>query len=137
MKNRTPLGRSTRRWLAVGILGLVAVPACGDAFGIEDVLGIWNAQSIGGHAVPGTVVYEGVSYDTEYVRWTFYEGGHCTLTQLVDGITATYDDCDYTVDMARRTISIVFLYETWDGSVDEGDMTLTDPQDVVWLLRQQ
>ncbi|NIM48523.1 MAG: hypothetical protein GTO22_04575 [Gemmatimonadales bacterium] len=125
------------RWLALGVLGCIAAPACSDAFGIDDVLGIWNTQSINGYSVPGTVVYEGDSYDTQYVDWAFYDGGRCTLTQRVDGVTDTYDECDYTVNLEQETVSIVLLSEMWDGSVEEDSMTLTDPQDVVWILRKQ
>ena len=125
------------RWLALVVFGIVAAPACGDAFRVDDVVGIWHTQSIGGHTIPGTVVYDGLSYHTEYVRWTFYDGGLCTLTQLVDGVTATYDECEYTVDVQDETIAVVFLFETWDGSIVDDRMTLTDPQDVEWILRQQ
>jgi hypothetical protein len=129
--------RRMARWLALGVLGLAAVPACSDALGVEDVLGIWNTQSISGYSVPGTVVYEGDSYDTQYVRWTFYDGGLCTLTQQVDGVTATYDECEYSVNLGQETIAIDLLSEVWDGSVERERMTLTDPQDVVWVLRAQ
>jgi len=125
------------RWLALGVLGLGAPLACADAFGVEDILGVWSTQSIGGHAVPGTVVYAGVGYDTQYARWTFYDGGQCTLTQLVDGVTATYDGCEYTVSVQDETITIDFLSETWDGTVAGGQMTLIDPQDVAWILLPQ
>jgi hypothetical protein len=116
---------------------LVAAPGCGDPFGPADVLGIWNTQSINGYSVPGTVLYQGDTYDTEYVRWTFYDGGQCVLTQLVDGLTATYDECEYTVDAERKTVAMLLLAETWDASVEGNSMTLTDPQDVVWILRAQ
>jgi hypothetical protein len=125
-----------RRWIALGTLGL-AVLACGDAFGIENVFGIWNTQSINGYSVPGTVTYEGGTYVTEYVRWALYEDGTCTLTQRVDGATNTYDACTYTVDVAQESVAIVFLSQVWDGSVAGSQMTLTDPQDVVWVLRAQ
>ena len=105
--------------------------------GVEDVLGIWNTQSIGDYAVPGTVVYQGVSFDTRYVRWVLYEDGQCTLTQDVDGAIATFDACEYTVDLDRETISIVFQLDTWDGSIRGKTITLTDPQDIVWVLRAQ
>ncbi len=129
--------RRMARWLALGVLGCAAAPACSDAFGIEDILGVWNTISINGHSVPGTVVYEGDSYDTQYVRWAFYDGGQCTLTQQVDGFTETYDDCDYTANVEQKTIAITFLFETWDGSLDGNNMTLTDPLDVAWILRRQ
>jgi hypothetical protein len=129
--------RRKARWLALGVLGLAAPLACADPFGVEDVLGVWHTQSIGGHAVPGTVVYEGVSYDTQYARWTFYAGGQCTLTQLVDGVTATYDGCAYAVSEEDETLTIDFLSEVWDGTVAGDQMTLTDPQDVTWILRPQ
>jgi hypothetical protein len=128
------------RPLARALLGALACAgptACGDALGLEDVLGVWNTQSINGYAVPGDVVYLGATYDTEYVRWTFYEGGLCTLTQLVDGVTATYDECEYSVDVAGKAITIVFLGQVWDGDVDRNTMTVTDPQDIVWILRPQ
>jgi hypothetical protein len=125
------------RWLTLGVLGSVAAPACSEPFGIDDILGIWNTQSINGYSVPGTVVYEGGTYDAQYVRWTFYDGGQCTLTQQVDGVTATYDECEYTVNMEQETLTIVLLFEPWDGSVAGNRMTLTDPQDVVWVLRAQ
>lgn len=131
-----PMGRLPR-WLVLGAFGAVAAPACGDAFGVGSVIGIWNTVSIGGHSLPGAVVYEGDSYDTEYVRWVLYDGGLCTLTQRVDGVMATYDDCDYSVNVEQKTLLIVFLSEVWNGSVEESSMTLTDPQDVVWVLRQQ
>lgn len=133
---RSPL-RSRARGLVLGALGLVGAPACTDALGLEDVLGVWNTRSINGYAVPGDVVYEGSTYATEYVRWALYDGGFCTLTQLVDGVTATFDDCEYTVDLERRTIVIVFQSAPWDGEVAGDSMTLTDPQDVVWVLGAQ
>jgi hypothetical protein len=125
------------RWLTLGVLGFMAAPACSDAFGVDEILGIWNTASINGYSVPGTVVYEGNSHDTRYVRWAFYDGGLCTLTQHVDGVTETYDECDYTMNVEQETIAIAFLFETWDGSFDENSMTLIDPQDVVWILRKQ
>jgi hypothetical protein len=129
--------RRVVRWLTLGVLAFVVAPACSDAFGIAEILGIWNTTSINGYAVPGTVVYEGASHDTQYVRWAFYDGGLCTLTQRVDGITETYDACDYTVNVEQETIAIVFLFDTWDGSLGGNHMTLTDPQDVAWMLRRQ
>ena len=129
--------RHIARWLALGVLGFVAAAACSDPFGIEDMLGIWNTTSINGHSVPGTVIYKGDSHDTQYVRWVFYDGGQCTLTQQVDGVTETYDDCDYTVNLEQETIAISFLFETWDGSLDGSSMMLTDPLDIVWILRKQ
>jgi hypothetical protein len=137
VSNQRPPRRPRARWLILGALGLVGAPACTDGFGLEDVLGVWNTQSINGYAVPGDVVYEGSTYDTEYVRWVLYDGGQCTLTQLVDGFTATFDDCEYTVDPGRETIVIVFQSASWDGQVAGDTMTLTDPQDVVWVLAAQ
>lgn len=131
--SRSP-ARRLARWLALAAL---AAPACGEPFGVADVLGIWNAETINGYAVPGSVLYEGVTYDTRYVRWAFYDGGQCTLTQLVDGVTATYDECEYEVEADRQTVAIVLLTETWDGSVAGDRMELIDPQDVTWVLRAQ
>jgi hypothetical protein len=50
---------------------------------------------------------------------------------------ATYDDCTYTVNAGQKTIVVVFQSRVWDGSVASEQMTLTDPQDVVWELRAQ
>jgi len=120
--------------LGVGVLWCALAPACSDALGVEDVIGIWNTQTINGYGVPGTVVYEGRSHEAEYVRWVFYDGGQCTLTQRVDGATATFDECDYTIDVKRGTIHVVLQFEAWAGNVARHRMTLTDPQDIVWTL---
>jgi len=127
----------TARWLALGVLAFVAAPACSDPLGIDDVIGIWNTTSIGGYSVPGTVVYEGISHDTEYVRWVLYDGGQCTLTQRIAGVTDTYDECDYSVSLEQKTVTIIFQFQAWDGSLDGGSMTLTDPKDTVWILHKQ
>jgi hypothetical protein len=124
-------------WLVLGVLGLVVAPGCSDAFGVTDVLGIWNTQSIGSYPVPGSVVYQGTTFDTQYARWAFYDGGRCTLTQQVDGTLGTFDDCTFTVNMEQKTIAMVFQARVWDGTVAGDRMTLTDPQDVVWELRAQ
>ncbi len=124
-------------WLAVGLLGLVAGAACRGSLA-DDVRGIWNTQSIGGYAVPGMTVYAGDSIATQYVRWAFYDGGLCTMTQLVDGATNTFDECDYTMNAEQAAITIFFQKELWDGVVDDGSrMTLTDPRDVIWILHAQ
>jgi hypothetical protein len=128
-------GRAGR--LALSVSGVLAASACGEAFGVQDVLGVWNTQSINSYPVPGTVLYEGVPHDTDYVRWTFYDGGRCTLTQEVDGQVGTFDECEYTVDPEQETVTIVLFFEQWAGSLDGDRMTLTDPQDVVWELRAQ
>jgi len=128
---------STAWCLTAGALGLVVASGCSDTFGVEDVVGIWNTESIGGYAVPGTVVYDGTSHDTQYVRWVFYDGEQCTLTQQVDGATQTFDECDYTLDVAEKTMTIVFQFQVWAGTVHGRAMTLTDPRDVVWGLRAQ
>ena len=129
--------RQIPRWFIIGALLAGAFPACEDAVGLADVRGIWNTASIGGHAIPGTVDYDGTIFDTEYVRWAFYDGERCTLTQLVDGKTSTYDDCTYSADEERQAVSITFQSEAWAGTVSGERMTLTDPQDVVWILRRQ
>lgn len=129
--------RRTRRSLILGALLAGAAPACEDAVGFGDVRGIWNTQSIAGDAVPGTVDYEGTIFETEYVRWAFYDGDRCTLTQLVDGRTNTYDDCAYVADDQQQTVSITFQSQTWSGAISGERMTLTDPQDIVWILRRQ
>lgn len=132
---RPPLG--VARGLALGVLTFVAAPACSDGLGVEDVFGVWNTQTINGYPVPGLVVYEGDTYDAQYVRWTFYDGGRCTLTQQVDGVTATYDECEYTVNGDLETLTMMFLSEQWDGRVAGSTMTLTDPQAIEWVLRAQ
>jgi hypothetical protein len=100
-------------------------------------MGIWNTASINGYSVPGTVVYEGVSHEAEYARWAFYDGGLCTLTQHVDGNTETFDECEYAVDLARETVSVILSFESWVGSVSGASITVTDPQDIEWVLVRQ
>jgi hypothetical protein len=41
------------------------------------------------------------------------------------------------VNLEQETIAISFLFETWDGSLDGNSMMLTDPLDIVWILRKQ
>jgi hypothetical protein len=55
----------------------------------------------------------------------------------VDGRTNTYDDCSYSADERQQTVSITFQAQAWAGAIDGERMTLTDPQDVVWMLRRQ
>jgi hypothetical protein len=129
--------RQIPRWLVFSALLAGAAPACEDAAGFGDVRGIWNTASIDGQAVPGTVDYDGTVFETEYVRWAFYDGERCTLTQFVDGRTSTYDDCTYTVDDEQQAVSITFQAQAWAGAVSGERMTLTDPQDIVWILRRQ
>lgn len=123
-------------WLGLGSFGFVTELAGGDSFAVDDVLGVWCATSIGGYSVPGTVAYEGVTHDAQYVRWGFYDGGQCTLTQRVDGATECCDPCDFTVNSAQ-TVSISLLSETWDGSLDADSITVTGPRDLVSVLRKQ
>jgi len=134
--SRTPV-RCMVRWLALGALGTVAAPACGDPFGPEDIIGVWHTESIGGYVVPGLVVYQGITYNTEYARWTFYTDGLCTLTQKVDNTTDTFDQCDYSPDVENGAITVNFLSDAWEGSVDGHTMTLIDWNDVEWVLHQQ
>ncbi len=129
--------RLTARRLVLGALVFTAAPACGDAFGIDNVLGIWNTTSINGYPLPGTVDYEGVDHEAEYARWAFYDGGLCTLTQLVNSETSTIDECEYSVDQERKTVTVVLLYEVWDGSWDRGSLVVVDPQDIIWVLDKQ
>ena len=115
---------------------LLAV-GCAERSDTADVRGVWNAQSIGGDDVPGTVVYDNDRLTAEYVRWVFFDDGPCLLTQRVDDLLATYDQCSYTVNEAEQTLVIAFMDEEWSGSFDGSRLTLTDPQDVVWVLRPQ
>jgi hypothetical protein len=133
---RTPL-RLMVPWFALGTIGTVAAPACGDPLGPEDVIGIWHTESIGGFIVPGLVVYDGITYNTEYARWTFYADGLCTLTQKVDATTDTFDHCDYIVHTETSAITVNFLSDAWEGSVHGQTMTLTDWKGVEWVLLQQ
>lgn len=129
--------KRTVRWLALGVFGFLAAPACSGRSGIDDIIGIWNTTSIDGYSVPGTVVYQGASLDTRYVRWVLYDGRQCTMTEMVNDSTYTFDECDYSVNLEQDSITIIFRFEEWKGSVDRRSMSLTDPKDKVWMLRKQ
>ena len=128
--------RRILRWLVPGALALAVGTACSDAFGVEDILGTWETTSVNGYSVPGTVVLEGSSFDIQYYRWTFVDGGHCSATGQVDGEVHS-GDCDYTVNLEQRTITISFEVNSLQGSIDGNTMTLTDEGDIVWILRGQ
>lgn len=122
--------------LALGVLVIVAAPACNDPCSVNGILGIWNTTSINGYSVPGHVEYESVSYEAEYVRWAFYEGGQCVLTQRVDNRTTTYDRCSYTVDQDQQRFTMTLMDEAWNGVQDGDRIALTDPRDVPFVLRR-
>jgi hypothetical protein len=125
------------RWLTCALLAGAAATACGDAFGIEDVLGVWSATSINGDAVPGIVVVDGVEYDVQYFRLTFDNGGDCSWALEVDGDAET-NACTYTVDLEQSTITIDLLMgDSMWGSVDGDEMRLTDDDGETYVLRKQ
>ncbi len=127
----------TVRWLALGVLGFVATPACSDQSDIDDVIGIWDTKSVAGYSVPGTIEYERKSHDTQYIRWVFYDGGRCTLTQHIDGAIETYGECEYTVNVEQQTLTMTFQMERWAGRLDGNSLIFTDPKDVEWILRRE
>jgi hypothetical protein len=127
----------TVRWLALGVLGFVAASACSEQSGSDDVIGFWDTKSVAGYSVPGKIEYVRKSHDTQYIRWVFYDGGQCTLTQHVDGGIDTYDECEYTVNVEQHTLTMTFQYEKWAGRLDGNRLVFTDPKDVEWILRRQ
>lgn len=129
----------TSEWRVGALLsiGVLLAAGCAERSDTAEVRGVWNARSIGGGDVPGTIVYQDDSLRAEYVSWVFLDDGPCVLTQRVSDLRATYDDCTYTVNDQERTLVIDFMDEEWSGSFDGSRLTLTDPQDVVWILRHQ
>ena len=130
--------RRVTRWFVLGAFCILAATACGDAFGIDDVLGMWETTSINGDPVPGIVVVEGESFDVQYYRWTFVDGGQCSVAADVDGEVESMDDCDYTVNIEQETIAITFFdIDFFQGSINGDRMTLTDDEGVILVLRRQ
>lgn len=127
------------RRLGVGIaVGMLALAACDNALGIDDVLGIWNAISVDGHAVPGPVEIGGHTFDVQYHRFTFLDGGLCVLSASIDGTVSSTDECGYSVDFEGETIAIL-LYDAVhiDGAIDGSTMTVVDNEGVELVYRKE
>jgi hypothetical protein len=121
------------------LLGGLAAAGCSDAFGVDDVLGVWESTSINGYDVPGTVTMNSSDFDVEYYRITFQDGGECAWAARIDG--ETYGElCEYTVNANQETIRI----EEWQdsdgwyaqGPVDGDRMTVTFESGEVMVLEK-
>lgn len=124
--------RRTVLWLGLGLLGMAAVSACGDAFSVEDVLATWDTESINGQRLPGAVPIYGaadtMTVDVQWERWSFLPLGQCTETAQVEGSVSSIDadDCAYVVDEPAKRITITLFADlTLAGPVDGDRITLS------------
>jgi len=128
--------RRTAQWLVLGAFGIFTATGCGDALGIDDIIGTWDTTSINDYSVPGTVVVEDQEFDVQYTRWTFDDGGGCTVVAQIDGAVDIFDGCNYTVNLAQQTIDIdLDEFTEVRGSIDGDRMTLTNESvDATYVL---
>lgn len=59
------------------------------------------------------------------------------MTEVVDDSTYTFDECDYSVELEHDSITIIFRFEEWKGSLDRRSISLTDPKDKAWMPHKQ
>ena len=112
----------------------VGASACGDSFGVEDMHGVWEAISVNGSDVPGSVPIH-VGSDTETMqidhdRLTLSDGNTCTIHQSVDGSAATIDECEWVLDVDAKRITIE-LFGSFSGSgpVSGSSITMSWPNE--------
>ena len=125
-------------YMTVGVLALTVGSACGDALGIEDIEGTWNTTSVNGDPVPGTVQFQGNTFDLQYYRFTFQRGGSCVLAYSVNSSAGENNDCDFQVNFKNAAIVIAVANLLDLGGTIEGDtMSLVDEVGTVYILRKQ
>ncbi len=125
-------------YLTVGVLVLTGASACGDALGIEDVEGTWHTTSVNGDPVPGTVQFQGNTFDMQYYRFTFQRGGNCVLAYSVNSNAGENNDCEFLVNFKSAAIAITVANLLDLGGTIEGDaMSLVDEVGTVYTLRKQ
>ena len=130
-----------RRLVAVLVLtgiGAGGMWACGgDTLGVEDIPGIWEAISVNGSDVPGSVPTY-VGGDTEivevvYDRFTFFDGNTCVYSFQQDGFADTLDGCEWERHEDPKRITIKPFAEFSDysisGTVSGGRMTMSWPNE--------
>jgi hypothetical protein len=124
------------QWMALLLFGGMVGTACSDVLAIEEVVGVWETTSINGDAVPGTVVIDGLSYDVQFWRWTFNNGGICSTTSRIEMNEET-QACEYSVASQQKIVVMDFGFATLQGVVDDDRMTITYSGDNVFVLRRQ
>ena len=129
--------RRFQSYVTLGVLGLAVASACGDALGIEDVEGTWNTTSVNGDPVPGTVQFQGNTFDMQYYRFTFQRGGNCVLAYSVNSNAGENNDCEFLVNFknAAITITVANLLDL-GGTIEGNTMSLVDEFGTVYILRK-
>jgi hypothetical protein len=122
--------RRVMQWLVLGSSCIVVTVGCSDAFGIEDVLGMWEAKAMNGMAVPGTVevyVHHGdtMTVDIQYIRLEFRDAGRGTQIQSVREEVLEFD-FTYVVNLEAKTI----MLDNSPGTFDGDELTIAPPNAV-------
>ena len=124
-------------WVVLGAFSFLGASGCGRALGANDIIGVWETTSVNGYAVPGTVTVRGRTYEARYFRWTFVQGGVCTVAAQIDG-DEDRDAGNYRLDLEEQTITVSL--DRWvlnlEGSLARDRMTLTDPAGVAYVLER-
>ena len=119
--------RGAWRRMALLFVGFVVLTGCSDAFGIDDVLGMWEATHMNGMSVPGTAEYYNtpthkVTVEVQYLRLEFHDGGSYTQWGSMNGLE-TESEGTYTVDLEAQTLTMGIA---WGTFVDD-ELTLSIP----------
>ena len=125
------------------LIGSMLVAACGDSVAPEDLVGEWEATSINGTAIPGTirVAFDG-GFDTTTVTVDsmvieFNSGTTCNGVIGVEGNNPASWSCSYALSGSAVVLTSVESEFDMSGSVDGNTMTLTDEDTNDYVLRQR
>lgn len=132
----------TRKLLATVVLAGILATACSDSFSVEDALGIWDVQRINGRTVPGDVWMrddgDSAQVSIEAFYFEFLAAPDCSYTIQAEGqAPSTNDDCTYGVTESGDITMTVNDLVSITGSADGNDLTLTDDDTNVFVLRKR
>ncbi len=127
--------RHTRAGIAIGTLMFMGA-ACSGVLELEEILGLWELESVNGFSVPGDVtVYTQDNIPrtirVNYFRITLRNNGTCRSeysrgSVFSDQIYEGAQDCDYHVDLGAGVIQIV---GEPPGTISANEMVLVSYED--------
>jgi len=122
------------RTLCIGLTAATlgaGVAGCGDGLAPEDVIGVWELESVNGDPVPGIVTFNsGTQYEFEYERYTIRADGACwwavkgRQVGAADWEFMSTPNGQYTLDPEARTITATVDATIYEFSVSGTQMTI-------------